>query len=249
MRRGQTAKIFASCGDLGHLYTWLLQFLRVMESKVEREVAHSDPSHKVGGWAPVVKPGQGLGQGRGQGLPCMRLAAARRPSRMHVNMLAAGRGSCWDGGLLRLLPRGLRLMAPGPSAVTGGRCASCICLASCLGADLPSVLSASPSPPSPCPLQETQRAVASSIASCEQGLRALRKEGGNRGAASAGGALVVLAINALLLLLAGVLFHQSWQLGGPEEQVHLMLPVDFGKGLSALLLLGAMYRAMWPAVM
>jgi hypothetical protein len=90
--------------------------------------------------------------------------------------------------------------------------------------------------------------VASSIAACEQGLHTLRKEGGGKGAASAPAALLVLAVNALLLLLAGVLFHQSWQLGGPEEQVQLVLPVDFGKGLSALLLLGALYRAMWPAV-
>jgi hypothetical protein len=208
LRRGQTAKIFATCGDMGSLYAWLLRFLRIMQAKVDTEVAHTDPSYKVG------RP---LGLGLAAGAGCWGWLLG----------LAAGAG-CW-GWLLGLAAGGSRF----------------------LWARLTRLLAAPGGTrrhQRPLPPQETHRAVASSIAACEQGLRALRKEGGGKGAASAPAALLVLAVNALLLLLAGVLFHQSWQLGGPEEQVQLVLPVDFGKGLSALLLLGALYRAMWPAV-
>ncbi|KAG2450142.1 hypothetical protein HYH02_000245 [Chlamydomonas schloesseri] len=44
MRRGETARVFETCNDLGDLYAWFLQYLEVMDGKVSSEVDPSDPS-------------------------------------------------------------------------------------------------------------------------------------------------------------------------------------------------------------
>ncbi|GIL43026.1 hypothetical protein Vafri_829 [Volvox africanus] len=44
MRRGQTAKVFQTCNDMGDVYRWFLQFLRILEAKVSSAVAQDDPS-------------------------------------------------------------------------------------------------------------------------------------------------------------------------------------------------------------
>lgn len=48
MRRGETARIFETCNDLGDLYTWFLQFLAAMEAKVGRAVV-CIPEHNESG--------------------------------------------------------------------------------------------------------------------------------------------------------------------------------------------------------
>ncbi len=89
----------------------------------------------------------------------------------------------------------------------------------------------------------------SAIVACEQGLKTIEKSGSSkRSGSSTLGTVLVLLVNMLLLLLASVLFYQSWQLGAPEQHAAQLIPVDMGKGLSAVLLLGALYRAMWPSI-
>ncbi|GLC35682.1 hypothetical protein PLESTB_000483400 [Pleodorina starrii] len=44
LRRGETAKVFESCNDLGDVYRWFIRFLEVMRTKVESQVAVDDPS-------------------------------------------------------------------------------------------------------------------------------------------------------------------------------------------------------------
>lgn len=45
MRRGQTAKVFDSCDNMGDLLAWFLKFLDILESKVSNEIDKEDPSH------------------------------------------------------------------------------------------------------------------------------------------------------------------------------------------------------------
>lgn len=44
MRRGQTACIFDSCNDMKDLLTWFIQFLDILQVKVDREVDPQDPT-------------------------------------------------------------------------------------------------------------------------------------------------------------------------------------------------------------
>ncbi|GIL72940.1 hypothetical protein Vretimale_4591 [Volvox reticuliferus] len=44
MRRGQTAKVFQTCNDMGDVYRWFIYFLEIMEAKVRSAVSADDPS-------------------------------------------------------------------------------------------------------------------------------------------------------------------------------------------------------------
>lgn len=44
MRRGQTALVFDSCGSMTDLLRWFVMFLRILKSKMDKEVAEDDPT-------------------------------------------------------------------------------------------------------------------------------------------------------------------------------------------------------------
>jgi farnesyl-diphosphate farnesyltransferase len=45
MRRGQTAKVFDSCDNMGDLIAWFEKFLLVLEAKINNELSKDDPNY------------------------------------------------------------------------------------------------------------------------------------------------------------------------------------------------------------
>lgn len=47
MRRGETARIFDTCADMGQVYSWFYRYLTVLHRKAEAEVPSFDPTRAV----------------------------------------------------------------------------------------------------------------------------------------------------------------------------------------------------------
>ena len=47
MRRGLTARVFAECDGMVHLYSWFVHFLQQLQEKAIMDVDKTDPTREV----------------------------------------------------------------------------------------------------------------------------------------------------------------------------------------------------------